>query len=128
MKVLLDSHTFLWLAESPAHLSPEAHEICRSAQNTILLSLVSLWELQIKTQLGKLRLSMPLQITLHEQQRVNNIQLLAISPAHIFALESLPNYHRDPFDRLLIAQSLAEGLPILSRDSVLAQYPAHVIW
>jgi PIN domain nuclease of toxin-antitoxin system len=128
MKVLLDSHIFLWLAESPTRLSSEAAMICRSTENILLLSIASLWEIQIKAQLGRLQLNLPLHTTLYEQQRVNKIELLPITPQHIFTLSQLADHHRDPFDRILIAQGIFESLPILSHDHMFTSYPVKVIW
>lgn len=128
MNVLLDSHVFLWLAQQPEKLSAEAMRICWQIENTLLLSVASLWEIQIKAQIGKLDLTISLEDLLDEQQRVNRVELLAIRPDHIFGLGQLPFHHSDPFDRLLIAQSISENIPILSRDAVFAQYPVQVIW
>lgn len=97
MKVILDTHAFLWLAESPNKLSTTALDVCRNRTNTLYLSLVSLWEMQIKSQLGKLRLSLPLQESLYKQQYINHIQILPITTIHIFALNQLPMNHSDPY-------------------------------
>ena len=128
MKVILDTHAFLWLAESPNKLSTTALDVCRNRTNTLYLSLVSLWEMQIKSQLGKLRLSLSLQESLYEQQYINHIQLLPITTTHIFALNQLPMNHSDPFDRLLIAQALSEQIAILSVDPLFRLYPVSVVW
>lgn len=96
--------------------------------NILLLSLASVWEILIKIQLGKLSLPAPLGDILEKQQQTNQIELLPIALPHILALEQLTQYHRDPFDRLLIAQARVEGIPIISDDSVFSQYPVELIW
>lgn len=128
MRVLLDTHTFIWSDLEPHKLSETCRQILLDPKNTLFLSMASIWEMQIKLQLGKLTLRLPLVQVLTEQRRVNRLQLLPIEVDHILALEGLPNYHRDPFDRLLIAQSIAEGMPIVSNDHLLGSYPIHLIW
>jgi PIN domain nuclease of toxin-antitoxin system len=128
MNVLLDSHVFLWLAQDPDKLSDLAKEICRKQDNRLWLSMISLWEIQIKSQLGKLPLAIPLRDIFFEQAKVNRISLLPLKLDHIFALEQLPDMHRDPFDRLLVAQAMFENLPLLSKDDIFRQYPVHLIW
>ncbi len=127
MKFLLDTHTFVWADDNPDLLSELAAELIQDNQNIALLSHASIWEMQIKLQLGKLTFLIPLAQKIQEQQK-NGLQLLPIALSHIFTLDRLPNHHRDPFDRLLIAQAIAENIPILSRDSIFAQYPVQVIW
>jgi PIN domain nuclease of toxin-antitoxin system len=127
MRLLLDTHVFIWWDSSPENLSAEARRLCQDAGNTLLLSLASVWEMQIKHQLGKLTLNRPLPALVHSQQQSNGVQLLLVQLAHVYALETLPPYHKDPFDRLLIAQTQAEGLTLLSMDPMLRQYPISVL-
>ncbi len=127
MKYLLDAHTFLWWDMSAEKLSPGVSALFQDESNTLLLSLASVWEIQIKQQLGKLKLRVPLAQTIEEQQ-AHHIELLPITLPHILALEHLPNHHRDPFDRLLIAQAQVEDMPLLTHDPIFAQYPIRVIW
>ncbi|QWF69694.1 type II toxin-antitoxin system VapC family toxin [Methylomonas paludis] len=127
MKYLLDTHIFLWLNEEPDKLSPTMRQVCDDPANTLVISLVSLWEIQIKQQLGKLQLDLPWRQMLETQQQDNGLLLLPIEIKHISALENLPSFHRDPFDRLLIAQALQENMTILSVDAVFTQYPAPLI-
>lgn len=94
----------------------------------MFLSLVSVWEMQIKIQLKKLTLNIPLSQVRDRQQQVNGLQILPIELAHIFALEKLPNPHRDPFDRLLIAQAFVTQIPILSIDAIFDHYPIQRLW
>lgn len=96
--------------------------------NLWFLSLVSVWEMQIKRQLGKLSLNLPLPELIASQQQTNSLQLLPIELNHIFTLENLPQFHRDPFDRLLIAQAITEQIPLLSIDTVFDHYPFQRLW
>jgi PIN domain nuclease of toxin-antitoxin system len=127
MKGLLDTHAFIWLDSDPGKLSANAAAFLEEPSNTILLSVASIWEILIKQQLKKLTLSLPLQIVLSQQQ-ANGIQILAILPEHVLALESLPAVHKDPFDRLLAAQANVESAVIVSADPIFSQYPVSVIW
>lgn len=128
MSYLLDTHAFLWLDTAPERLSARATEICRNLENRLMLSVASLWEIQIKSNLGKLRLPMPLERIVREQQKTNGIRLLPIKPRHIYALTALPDHHRDPFDRLLIAQAMVERCSLITGDALLALYPVTVLW
>jgi len=123
MNLLLDTHIFLWLNQQPEKLSPHVLALCEDSKNTLYLSHVSPWEIQIKTKLGKLDLHSPLQDMIATQQRDNNLQLLPIALKHIYALADLENYHQDPFDRLLIAQATVEAMPLITVDSKIIQYP-----
>lgn len=127
-RLLLDTHTFLWWDSQPEKLSARVLALCRDPAVILYLSLVSLWEIQIKSSLGKLPLALPLRDIVQEQQAQHALQLLPITPAHIYVLGTLPLHHNDPFDRLLIAQSISEGLPFASVDSQFSPYPASVIW
>lgn len=96
--------------------------------NEIYLSIVSLWEMQIKIQLGKLRLNQRLSETIEIQQRDNNINILPISIDHVCLLEQLPNHHRDPFDRMLIVQAQHEKLMFVTNDEKIRQYDISLLW
>ena len=124
----MDSHAFVWMVESKHLLSAKVQRLLADENNTSVLSFVSIWELQIKIQLGKLTLHAALNEIIDEQQTANNLRLLSIQPAHIYALKSLPMHHRDPFDRLLIAQAKVEGMSLLSQDRFISQYDISVIW
>ncbi|WP_341325809.1 type II toxin-antitoxin system VapC family toxin [Methylotuvimicrobium sp. KM2] len=128
MNLLLDTHVFLWLNDTPENLSHAALNACQDENNDLFLSLVSAWEIQIKQQLGKLELSESLQTLISTQQSYNGLQLLPIELEHIKALGHLPSPHRDPFDRLLIAQSVKEQMHFVSADRVFANYPVNLIW
>ncbi len=127
MKLLLDTHTFIWWDSDPSKLSKRALELLTEKDNLRLLSVVSLWEIQIKHQLGKLTLKKALAEIIALQQN-NCIEILPITIAHILALDSLPMYHKDPFDRLLIAQTNIENAVLISCDSVFANYSVKVEW
>ena len=127
-RLLLDTHTFLWWDSKPEKLSALVLALCQNPSVVLYLSLVSLWEIQIKSSLGKLPLPLPLPEIVRDQQAQRNLRLLPITPAHIFALDALPHHHHDPFDRLLIAQAISEGLTFASRDSQCAPYPVSMIW
>ncbi len=128
MRYLLDTHSFIWLDSVPERLSPKVAAICRDQANALELSIASIWEMQIKLHLGKLTLPTSLAQTIENQQRINQIELLPIQLPHILGLASLPDHHKDPFDRLLIAQAISEGLILISHDPRMAEYPAQVVW
>ena len=128
MKYLLDTHTFLWLNDQPAQLSPVVQALFAAGEHDFYLSLASAWEMQIKCQLGKLALDLPVKELIDQACAANDIQLLPIGLGHIGALEQLPPHHKDPFDRLLIAQAINEGLTVLSADQAFAGYPVEVVW
>ena len=128
MKLLLDTHVFIWWDSEPASLSSQALALCQDRANTVLLSVASVWEMQIKLQLGKLKLSLPLAEVIESQERINNIEVLPIILAHVLALQNLPAHHKDPFDRLLIAQANVEGAVLISGDPILARYPVELFW
>ena len=128
MNLLLDAHAFIWLDGERQKLSPAAAEACSDSANALWLSAVSLWEIQIKMQLGKLTLRGSLADILREQAKVNGLQILSLHPAHVLELSGLPFHHHDPFDRMLIAQARHEGWDIVSKDSEFKAYPMRVIW
>lgn len=128
MKYLLDTHTFIWMDNDPEKLSARVQAICIDPENILLLSLASVWEMQIKIQLGKLTLPTSLQATLTSQIKLNHVELLQIKLSHILALSDLPQYHKDPFDRFLIAQALIEQIPLLTNDPFVKQYTVENIW
>ena len=127
MKLLLDTHIFIWWDSNPDQLSVQARSLCEDANNTLLLSLASVWEMQIKSQLGKLTFHRPLADSISSQQQTNGLEVLPIELGHLFALSQLPQHHKDPFDRLLIAQARVEQITLLSADSVFQQYPVVVL-
>ncbi|BAY38883.1 hypothetical protein NIES2111_32320 [Nostoc sp. NIES-2111] len=128
MKLLLDTHVLIWWSSSSERLSANVYNLITDTSNTLMFSIASVWELQIKYQLGKLNLSSPIPNLIESQQRINNLQILPIELSHIYALDGLPNYHRDPFDRIVIAQAIVEKIPMLSADTVFDAYAVQKIW
>jgi PIN domain nuclease of toxin-antitoxin system len=127
MRVLLDTHAFIWWDSDPSQLSARALTTLRDPATTVLLSVVSVWEMQIKSQLGKLALRLPLAQIVAEQM-ANGIQVLPVSLAHVLAVDGLPTAHKDPFDRLLAAQANVEAVELVTADPTFAQYPVRVLW
>lgn len=123
MKLLLDTHIFIWWANEPERLSQAVLSALKDESNTLLLSVASAWEMQVKLQLSKLKLNLQLQELIQSQQEANGLQLLTIELKHILALSILPSHHKDPFDRLLIAQAIVEDTTLVSADSKLSAYP-----
>lgn len=122
MRILLDTHIFVWWNDEPERLSARAFALCQDPANQLVLSVASIWEMQIKFQLGKLTLSAPLSQIVADQQSANGLEILPVVPAHVFELNNLPPHHKDPFDCLLIAQSRAENIALLSVDAILQSY------
>lgn len=116
MRLLLDTHAFLWFITGSAKLSGKALALIEDYSNERFLSVASLWEMAVKVSIGKLTLSAPFDDLIPEQPNLNGIGLLNISVAHVSLLATLPFHHRDPFDRLLIAEAITEKVPILSSD------------
>jgi PIN domain nuclease of toxin-antitoxin system len=127
MKALLDTHTFIWWDSDPSRLSAKALAVLHDPASTILLSVVSVWEILVKSQLGKLTLRLPLDQII-AQQVANRVQILPATLEHVLALGDLPAVHKDPFDRLLISQARIEGATLLSADHVFNQYPVQILW
>jgi PIN domain nuclease of toxin-antitoxin system len=127
MRLLLDTHIFIWWADQPEKLSPAALSALEDEANELLLSVASVWEMQIKIQLGKLKLSLPLKELVNNQQETNDLTVSPIALEHVLALDALPSHHRDPFDRLLIAQSITEDLTIITADSQFSAYSVKLL-
>ena len=129
MKYLLDIHTFLWMINDDPALSKLAREILRDTNNDLFLSIASAWEVGIKIGSGKLVAPKePLDQFFRTQLNRTAIDLLDVNLTHIELITRLPRHHRDPFDRMLIAQSIAEGLPIISADSAFDPYGVTRLW
>ncbi len=122
MKLLLDTHTFLWFIDGNPKLSGYARQLIGSPANERLLSVASLWEMSIKASMGKLKLDLTFEKIVSEHIEGNAIKLLQIAPEHLDILRSLPFHHKDPFDRLIIAQGQSEKMPIVSRDKAFHEY------
>ena len=128
MKAILDTHFFLWWIAGSPQVSPKAHETIADGSNTLYLSAASGWEIAIKAKLGKLTMPEDIKVFLMEQLSLNSIHPLAVQLNHTLQVYSLPFLHRDPFDRLLIAQSQLENYPIITADEQISKYPVEIIW
>jgi PIN domain nuclease of toxin-antitoxin system len=126
MKVLLDTHTFLWAITEESRLSQRVRSLLLSAESWF--SVVSIWEILTKVQIGKLPLPRPAGPFVTERLAFNGVRILPITLDHVLRVESLELYHRDPFDRLLVAQSLEENFPLVSADPLLRRYAVQLIW
>ncbi|WP_434615851.1 type II toxin-antitoxin system VapC family toxin [Azospirillum sp. B2RO_4] len=124
MKLLLDSHVLLWVLDVPERLPPLVHDLVSDPTVTVLVSIASLWELRIKALNGKLEAP----DDLSGLALASGFSLLPIDVRHIGQLEKLPNHHRDPFDRMLIAQTQADGLTLVSADRTIRLYDVPVLW
>ena len=127
MRLLLDTHAFLWFYSGDERLSLAGKALIDDPINACFLSIASVWEMGIKTSIGKLELRVDF-AGLAEFMAANRMELLPIAFEHIQRLQQLPFHHRDPFDRLLIAQALTEDLTLLSRDAVFPQYEVSIRW
>jgi PIN domain nuclease of toxin-antitoxin system len=126
--LLLDTHTFIWFDADQSRLSPRAARLLADPANEVLLSVVGIWELVIKSQLGKLTLRDAVQQIVSDQVGKNAVRLLDARADHVYAVVALPAAHRDPFDRLLAAQAIIEGAELVTADPVFAHYPVRVEW
>lgn len=128
MKALLDTHVFLWWITNRDLLSSTARQVIGDGSNELFFSAGSAWEIAIKTRLGKLRLSDDIERFIAGQLTANAFQSLPVHVSHALHVHCLPDHHRDPFDRILIAQAQLENLPILSADPLIGQYDVQVLW
>jgi PIN domain nuclease of toxin-antitoxin system len=122
VKLLLDTQTLLWAATEPERLQAEAREVIEDGTHDVLVSSVTAWEIAIKQSLGKLELAQPAEIWIPEVIRRIGLESAPIDLASMLRVRALPWHHRDPFDRLLIAQALEGGYTIVTRDAVFGQY------
>ncbi len=127
MKLLLDTHTFLWFVNDNFKLSNHLKDLIEDESNLSYLSIASLWEMSIKYNLGKLKLDPNYEEFVKREVTTSSIRLLAVELEHLRVNATIPFYHRDPFDRLIIAQSIAENLPIISVDSAFDKYSVTLI-
>jgi PIN domain nuclease of toxin-antitoxin system len=128
MKALLDTHVFLWWIMDDPQLSDRSRELITNRNNIFFLSAASGWEIMIKARLGRLQLPKNPQRFISEQLSLNNIESLPVQMSHALHTITLPDHHRDPFDRILIAQAQLEKLAILSADPQIIKYEVKVIW
>jgi PIN domain nuclease of toxin-antitoxin system len=128
VKLLLDSCTFLWIVADDSHLSGTARAVFRDPANEAFLSVVSAWEIAVKNALGNMALPEPADIYIPNYRKKELIEPLPLSEEMVLQVVRLPAIHRDPFDRLLICQAIAEGMAILTPDQRIRQYPVLTIW
>ena len=128
MNYLLDTHAFIWWNENNPKLPTQVRQRLSDRSNQIWLSYASVWELQIKVQIGKLTLGAPLADLIDQEIRVNRLRLLSISYGDILKLDSLPMHHRDPFDRMIIAQTLTGGFHLVACDLEFPAYGVPLFW
>jgi PIN domain nuclease of toxin-antitoxin system len=126
MKVLIDTHVFLWGLSDETKLSREARSLLTTAD--VWMSVASVWEIITKVQIGKMKLPSPVGPYLTSRLVANGVSVLSVSMAHVLRIERLELHHRDPFDRILIAQSLEEKIPLVTADPQFNRYPVEVIW
>jgi PIN domain nuclease of toxin-antitoxin system len=128
MRILLDTHAFLWWITDDDRLSTVARGSIGAPDNQVFLSAASAWEIITKSRIGRLPLSEPVDGFIARHLEENAFQPLPIMMRHTFELETLPDLHRDPFDRMLVAQALAEQMPLVTGDRAVRAYPVTTIW
>ena len=128
MKILLDTCAFLWLATDAPELSDKAKILFQNTNNAVYLSSVSVWEIIVKHQLGKLPLPSAADDFIKKQCEKHFVEYLSLDEKAVFNLSTLPNHHRDPFDRMLVCQAIAYDLTILTSDKLIMQYPVATVW
>ena len=128
MRLLLDTHTFLWFIGGDSKLSSAAKGLIEDPNNERLLSVASLWEMAIKVSLGRLSVPQPFSQLIDAHVKGNAMTVHPISAQHLDELARLPFHHKDPFDRLIIAQGIVENVSIVSRDKVFEHYPITCLW
>lgn len=128
MKLLLDTHTFLWFIAGDSRLDSHARQLIENPDNERYLSIASIWEITIKSSLGRLRVPLPPSELIREHVWANAIELLPAEPEHFDMLHELPYHHKDPFDRFLIAQAIKEKMALLTKDPAFSSYDVQAVW
>src|SRR5262245_14946654 len=128
MKLLLDTHTFIWWDKDPSRLSRKAMDAIMAAEADLFCSIASVWEMQIKHARGKLTLGEDVRDCVERQMRANGMKLLSIASEHVWELGRLSQVHGDPFDRMLVAQARSEGMKLVSSDATLKRYDVQTLW
>ncbi len=128
MNLVLDTHAFLWIVSDDKKLSRKAKKLFLNKSNDIYLSAASIWEMAIKISLGRLTLDEPLESFIETHAVGNNIKILDIKSKHLYKIENLPFHHRDPFDRIIIAQCMIENYFIVGSDKAFDSYPVSRVW
>lgn len=127
MDILIDTHVLIWFAEKHPRLIPKVQRWLEDSENRIFLSMVSMWEMAIKVNLGRLTLLVSFETTLEQLPKMG-FELMPIELKHVTRFASLPLHHRDPFDRMLVAQAMEENLSLVSSDRSLSKYGIKVLW
>ncbi len=128
MKLLLDTHTFLWFIAGDNQLDQYARQLIENPQNQRYLSVASVWEITIKSSLGRLQVPMPPSQLIQDHVWTNAIELLPIVSAHLDSLYGLPYHHKDPFDRLMIAQAIQDEMVLITKDKLFNAYGVKLAW
>lgn len=128
MRLLLDTHAFLWWVADDPQLSERAKDLIADGSNEVFFSVASAWEIVVKASLGRLKLEDDPETFLDDQLEANAFEVLPIHLRHALAIAGLPDLHRDPFDRILVAQAISESMSILSGDERVTAYPVGVVW
>ena len=128
MKILLDTCASLWLTTDAPELSSKARQLFQDPDNAVYLSSVSIWEMLVKHQLGKLPFPGSAEAFIRQQCEQHFIDYLALDDKAVFQLSNLPNLHRGPFDRMLVCQAIAHDLVLLTSDKLIIQYPVASVW
>ena len=128
MRLLLDTHTFIWYVTNSPKLNSTAQEVINDGNNKILLSIASVWEMAIKHSIGKLNFELPFMSFIESQMQQNSMELLNIKIEYLEIIANLPLHHRDPFDRLIIAQAMVEQIPIVGVDKAFDLYSVQRLW
>ena len=128
MRLLLDTVAFIFLAENNAELSQSTRNLIDNPANELFLSAASVWEIAIKYSIGRLELEIPPEDYVPEQRRLHSIESLPISERDALQVGKLPNIHRDPFDRLILAQAIVQGMAVVTNDSRMQRYEVPIVW
>lgn len=128
MRILLDTHIFLWFIAGDSKLDHFSRGLIENPDNGRYLSIASIWEITIKSSLGRLDVPLPVSALVREHVWANAIELLAITPEHLDVLHGLPYHHKDPFDRVIIAQAIGEGMTLLAKDGAFGDYDVQLVW
>jgi len=128
LNLLLDTHAFLWIVSGDKRLSRKAKKLYLDKSNEVYLSAASIWEMAIKISLGRLTLEEPLENFIATHAVGNNIKILEIRSKHLYKIEDLPFHHRDPFDRVIIAQCMLENYFVVGNDKTFDSYPVSRVW
>lgn len=128
MNYLLDTHVLLWWIQGESRLSPNVHKALSKSTGSVYVSVASLWEMVLKIKLGKLQMPAPFNSYILRQLQINRMEILPIHAPHVLETLDLPPHHRDPFDRLLIAQARVEDLTLITRDKTLKAYDVKLFW